>query len=728
MTESVRLAHLVRSSRWQDLENLWPERILEDPDPAEAMEAIQAAARRKELPRLISLVRDHADVLVEAGRAGDAAHLLGDTMILGGSPGELGGPLYQAAEKAWGEEPFWEAFVELSGLRENASDLRGAWRAFRKLLAVQPDQVVYHAKGWGLGRIEGIDHAEREATVRFVTGRRDRFPFQTVIDIFEFLAEDDLRCLVVRDPEELARRIKEDPLDILRWIVAKNGGKATQAGIKLAMGTLEVEGPKFTAWWRRAKKAAESSEWFELSGPSNKVVVRLLDVAVDPADSIRRQLKRAKSLGEALTRTRALAAGEAKAPEVLDAALETIEELSMNDAWPMSQRLGTWIFLREMRGETPEALRKTFADAAALGASDDPSKRPAVWDLVHGVSGSRDQERCIELLREGYGEDWLDAVARHLHHAAPGMVRGLVDLLESEGRTDALIQHYKNLLARPTRNPDLLIRLAQKLENGNFEEQLPPRARRIQCLLQLAVYLERNASGNAILTRARARLSDVLTSGEEPLLRTLLADCDLENLRGLVIMLESGVDRAIERLFTHVAVEHSPDIFRGDERPFWETSGIWATKAGLARQQEELRILKEIKIPANSEAIGKAASYGDLSENSEWEAAIEEQRNLTTRAMELEATLANVHLLENAAIPNGVVSPGTRVRYRDLADRREHTIELLGPWDIEREGQISYLSPIGQGLLGCRVGDSATLELPSGSREVEVLEVTPLEF
>ena len=74
----------------------------------------------------------------------------------------------------------------------------------------------------GVLELGGRKHEGREALVRFVTGRRDRFPFQTVIDIFEFLAEDDLRCLVVRDPEALAKKIKEEPIAVLRWIVAKN--------------------------------------------------------------------------------------------------------------------------------------------------------------------------------------------------------------------------------------------------------------------------------------------------------------------------------------------------------------------------------------------------------------------------------------------------------------------------------------------------------------------------
>ena len=90
-----------------------------------------------------------------------------------------------------------------------------------------------------------------------------------------------------------------------------------------------------------------------------------------------------------------------------------------------------------------------------------------------------------------------------------------------------------------------------------------------------------------------------------------------------------------------------PDLVPRDETPFWESNNIFCSNDGLARRQEEYRVLLEEKIPENSEAIGKAASYGDLSENSEWEAAIEDQRNLTTKAIEL--TLAQCVMQMNDA-------------------------------------------------------------------------------
>jgi transcription elongation factor GreA len=722
----MNLSVLVRKSQWDELETAWTELALTGGGLAPALEAIATAAQRREVQRCLPLVREHAEALTAAGNPSDAAELVGQTMLMGGSPGELSKALFENARAAWGEEPFWELYVEISGLHESVSDVRAAWRRFRKLLAVEPGRVVYHAAGWGLGRIDTLDLEERQTRVSFASGRDDRFPLPTVIDIFEILEPDDLRCLVMNAPADLKKMLKEEPLDVLRWVLARNAGRAAQPAIKLAMGTLGVEGSGFTAWWKRARKAAEGSEWFEISGPPSRAVVRLLATAEDPVAGMRRQILRSRDLGEALTRVRALTTGAAPAEGVLEAALGALGELSVAPGATLPQRLGVWLFLRDQLGTTPEKLREVLLEASAEPVPADPSQPSALWQLFALVPGVREQERCIELIRDLLGETWLDEVERSLQHAPPGMVRGLVDALEAAGRREGMLQNYLSMLARPTRNPLLLVRLAERLEGSPEIDALAPPHQRLQCLLHLAVHLYDVTSANPALMRARMRLSQLLATGEPCLLERLMRAGGTETLRALATLIESGVDRAIERRFTKAAVEIDPDIYKGDARDFWDSDSIWTTRAGLKQRQEELRVLRDVKIPENAEAIGRAASYGDLSENSEWSAAIEDQRNLTQRAMELEAEIERARLIENAILPEDRVAPGTRVRYVEVASGKAHTIDVLGPWDADGETRVSYRSPLAAGMLGEGPGAEVDLTLPSGTLRVRVETIEPI--
>jgi len=212
-------------------------------------------------------------------------------------------------------------------------------------------------------------------------------------------------------------------------------------------------------------------------------------------------------------------------------------------------------------------------------------------------------------------------------------------------------------------------------------------------------------------------------------LRRLLAHAGAEEMQGLQRMLQRGVDEAIDSQFTEIAMRAIPAAMRTERPNFWEGDRIWTTRAGLERRRAELRVLREVKIPANQEAIGRAAAMGDLSENAEWEMAIEEQRNLTSRAAEIEAELRGTELIENAILPEGLVCPGSLVRYREAKTRAEHEIAILGPWDTNQDDHVvSYRAPLAAGLLGRRPGDRATIALPSGSLDVEILAATPVHF
>ena len=93
----------------------------------------------------------------------------------------------------------------------------------------------------------------------------------------------------------------------------------------------------------------------------------------------------------------------------------------------------------------------------------------------------------------------------------------------------------------------------------------------------------------------------------------------------------------------------------------------------------------------------------------------------------LASHLARTELLENAILPEGVVCPGTAVRYRDITANQENRITVLGPWDDFRgDDVVSYRAPLAQGLLGLAPGAEQTIQLPGGTIQVQVIEIEPV--
>ncbi|MDA1266081.1 MAG: GreA/GreB family elongation factor [Planctomycetota bacterium] len=715
---------LVTQEKWQALEDQWRARMAEL-SIDEVMRALDLAGSKKRLSRCLALAQEHAKLLEAGDRQGDAARILGAALVAGGSPSELASDLMRLADEAWSEESWYAPFVKLTGLAEGAPDLRLPWKSFRKLITFQKGTLVNHPGGWGVGEVLKVDPPAAELTVRFFNGRQDVFPMHAAVEIFDPLSEEDLRAQMYRDSEGLKKRAKKEPLDVMRSILLVHNGKATTAAIRNALMQIGVEGSAWSAWWRKARKQAEVSEWFEVHGTPQKSVVHLLLEAKDPAVALKRILMRTGNLAEIQAKVREVFVGTPD-PVLVVVGLEQLELRAADEMEPLQDRLAAWLLLRSERGESPEAMVPTLLEVIAAPEPTDPAEPPEIWKLFQALPTVKDQERAVDILPELFGEDWLYAVVPHLQHCANGQVRPLIDRIASAGLEAQLLEHYDGLLARPRRAPALLVQLAAMFEKGEEMEGFPTPAQRAQALLNLANHLREGRRGNPHLTRVSTKLTDVLTKGDDPLLRRLLSKADAGALRSANLTVQRGADSEIDHLVTDISLNFDRHFFAGQTGYFWESNAIWTTKRGLEKRSSELRELREVKIPENQEAIGRAASFGDLSENSEWEAAMEEQRNLTSRAMAMEEELRSADLIEEAALPEGKICPGAKVGYMETVSGEEFSIIILGPWDEDTwKGTqvVSYRAPLADGLLGHSVGAKAEVELPSGILEVKVLSI-----
>lgn len=720
------LAVLATEENWQGFDDAWT-RLIADGGPIDDLiEALDIVGRKRRMARCMGTVRDHADNLSSNDRADDAARLLGAALVGGGAPGELVEPLFQHAETAWGGEPWWDDFCEIAEFRRETTDLRRAWKYFDHLRAYKVGDVIFHASGWGTGEVTEIDTSALEVAITFQSGRKDRFPLRTALEIFERLPENDLRSQSLHDPKGLKERLKKEPIEILKAILARYGGKANSITLRNTLMQVGVTGSAWTSWWKKTRMLAQNSEWFKVTGNATKAEVQLLRRAADPVESMRRQLHHATTLKEVLTRVRDLMSGANLDEAVRIAGLETLDEIAAQPGHELEHRFGAWMLLRDARGETPEALTERLKAAAEEEEPTDPSVPPAIWRLFQRIPGSREQEKTVALLEEIYGDAWADEACKHLPHAPPGAVGPMLEALLEKGCEGDLARHYASLLARPLRAPFVLIGLTKLGESGAFSGDLPTPVQRAQALIELAVFLQEARRGNPLMARAQQRLTDVLVKGDEPLMKRLLADADVDSLKSVRAMLQREVDDQLDSVITDVLLEMNPELFSAKDQPFWaEEDRIWTTRAGLQRRDAELKELRDKKLPENAEALARAASYGDLSENSEWENAIEEQRQLTEQASLIEGELRIAELLENAPIPDDTVCPGTVVRYQEVGSSEDHEIVLLGPWDNDPENAISYRAPLAQGMLGLHPGDQTTIQLPKGEVEVKILGVSP---
>jgi transcription elongation factor GreA len=125
--------------------------------------------------------------------------------------------------------------------------------------------------------------------------------------------------------------------------------------------------------------------------------------------------------------------------------------------------------------------------------------------------------------------------------------------------------------------------------------------------------------------------------------------------------------------------------------------------------------------------ILKARAHGDLSENAEYHAAKERQAWVNARLGHLQARLRDFSMVDFSKIPHDRVGLGSQVVVLDLGKDEECTFNLVTSEEADvANGKISTSSPIGKGLLGRRVGDTVKIQIPDGTREMEILSLTTI--
>lgn len=151
---------------------------------------------------------------------------------------------------------------------------------------------------------------------------------------------------------------------------------------------------------------------------------------------------------------------------------------------------------------------------------------------------------------------------------------------------------------------------------------------------------------------------------------------------------------------------------------------VQLTQAGLEKLQGELEFLRTQGRTDIAEKIRVARGYGDLSENSEYDEAKNEQAKMEARIIELEKMLENVQIIEEATNTD-VVSVGVHVTVLDIDFEEEITYKVVGPAEADpMNGLISDDSPVGKALVGAKVGDEVIAEAPAGEIRFKVLSIS----
>ncbi|MBT2688012.1 transcription elongation factor GreA [Bacillus sp. ISL-47] len=148
------------------------------------------------------------------------------------------------------------------------------------------------------------------------------------------------------------------------------------------------------------------------------------------------------------------------------------------------------------------------------------------------------------------------------------------------------------------------------------------------------------------------------------------------------------------------------------------------TQAGKEKLEQELDYLKSVKRKEVVERIKIARSFGDLSENSEYDSAKEEQAFVEGRITTLENMIRNAKIIQEEEMAGDTVALGRSVTFVELPDGDEETYTIVGSAEADPfEGKISNDSPIAKSLIGRTIGDEVTVQTPGGEMNVRIVSI-----
>ena len=148
------------------------------------------------------------------------------------------------------------------------------------------------------------------------------------------------------------------------------------------------------------------------------------------------------------------------------------------------------------------------------------------------------------------------------------------------------------------------------------------------------------------------------------------------------------------------------------------------TYGGLKKLEDELQDLKVYRRKEVAQKIKEAREQGDLSENAEYDAAQDEQRDIEARIEEIEKILKNAEVVVEDEVDLEKIGVGCKVKVHDFEYEEDIEFKIVGSTEANSlEGKISNESPVGKALIGARAGETVSVEMPSGIIEYKVLEI-----
>lgn len=584
-----------------------------------------------------------------------------------------------------------------------------------KLEAMEAGAYVMH-RSWGFGQIKSFDESSGKLVIDFKGKKSHAMDPAFCINTMDVLPAKHILARKETEAAKVEELIENNPVQLVIETLSVYPNKAASA-IELESTLSQVVGEeKFKRWFSNVKKQLIKDP--RVGVPAKKTEVYVVrEEPVSAEDEILEAFGTTRSARRRITLAEDLLAAsikeEAKAglQSVLTGLTEAVRDSNQLDA---AERL-YGAFVRD------ELSRILGHDATKLN----PPQAELIKE-VRGLSAIAEkipvhfQSRFLDLVKETHPLEWREIVFALLKTSQGKFTTECINFLVENGQSDELAQTLVRWKTEQNLRAPVLLWVIKNRHSKKFAKLLN---NLITPRLLSAIFFAIDYEALQSAGTRRIPLAEALSDDPE-LISDLLATADTETARDLAntLLLNQGFEELTKKSLLARFIKLFPSLqalVAGDAEA--KDEQLIVSRSSYEKKRTEYEEIVSKRIPDNSKAIAVAREHGDLRENSEFKMAKQDQSVLMAQKAQLERDLARARISDFADATTDQVSVGTIVDLRDVTNGKAVRYTVLGAWDSDPEAHvIAYKTPLGQALLGRKVGEHVKLKIAGANHEYQV--------
>lgn len=635
-----------------------------------------------------------------------------------------------------------EEYIKSSNLTANYRNVFEAINDFEKHIAFDKGSYVFHSS-WAVGRIIKLEKDTLTINFGRVNGKRE-MSLKMAVTALKPLPKNHIWVLkATKTREELTKYVKENREETLKIIIKSYDNKCDIKRIKAELVPSILSQSEWTSWNTSAKKILENDPTFApVTDEVNTYTVR--ENEITPEEKLVTEFKAQKQFFNRVDIFMKYLNND-----LTDKNNELFEEMYSYFANYLKavnkvdeQVVASYLVVRAVTAayanqfENPSNV--TFAEIYGRLHDPDPKTVYTLLKDTKNTSLRKDFLECIKMLPD-WNNEYISLFPTVLGSAL------LTDLI-SGGYTADVQQLVRTSYDDCKAYRDTVIYFFKNCQNEewyktagiSFEKQLITLIKILE-LTQKEIDNHVNSTDNKKIQKT---IFDLLFNDEYLYNYIFADDGSKERVTKLYTPLddlnETILDGTEDNILDYKAqlrskiLDKYPDfVFRtvASEEKSTKPKGMLVTNKKLIEKKAELERLQNVEIPENAKDISEAREKGDLKENQEYKSAKEKQHALNLQLKQLQNELNRATVFDPSTSTTAMISFGTVATLLDEDTKETVTYTILGPWESDPDNKvISYLSPLGNGILDMKVGETRTITVTDKKYRLTVKEIKKAEM